>query len=156
MDNPAIYQPSLSHRFAATFWFGRMSVPNIVDSSFQRISGLTRELNVTSFSEGGENLRNQYFAEKIQHGSLRLERGVMALTPLSIMFNAQLLSGKVMYLDAVITLFDIDDLPLSNWLITKALPVRWQSGDLDANSNRVLINTMELRYQEMIPLGIKL
>jgi phage tail-like protein len=156
MNNPAISQPSVSHRFSATFWFGRLPVPSILDSSFQRISGLSRELDVTAYSEGGENLRNQYFAGKIQHGSLRLERGVMALTPLSICFNAQLLSGKVMYLDAVITLFDLGPLPLSNWLITRALPVRWQTGDLDANSNSVLINTMELRYQEMIPLGLKL
>ncbi|CAE6749216.1 hypothetical protein R69927_02084 [Paraburkholderia domus] len=156
MGNPAFFQPSVSHRFAATFWFNRMPVPSVLDASFQNIAGLSRELNVSAHSEGGENLRNHYFAGKIQHGSLRLERGVMALTPLSIMFNAQLLTGKVMYLDAVITVFDVDALPLTNWLITKALPVRWHTSDLDATSSRVLINTLELRYQEMIPMGVKL
>ena len=156
MNSAPIYQPSVSHRFSVTFWFGRFPIPNMLDCSFQRISGLSRERDVSAYSEGGENLRNHYFAGKIQHGPLRLERGVMVLTPLSILFNAQLLSGKIMYLDAMITLFDLGPLPLSNWLITKALPVRWQTGDLDANTNSVLINTMELRYQEMIPLGLKL
>ncbi|ANB72003.1 phage tail protein [Paraburkholderia phytofirmans] len=156
MNSPAFFQPATSHRFSVTFWLDRMPVPSVVDSSFQRIAGLSREWNVSAYSEGGENLRNRYFAEKIQHGSLTLERGVMALTPLSIMVNAQLLTGKVMYLDAVITLFDVDTLPLCNWLITKALPVRWHTSNLDATSSRVLINTLELRYQEMIPMGVKL
>jgi len=156
MNNPAIYQPATSHRFSATFFFGRLPVPNILDSAFQSISGLSRELDVSVHSEGGENIRNQYFAGKLRHGSLRLERGVIALTPLSVMFNAQLTSGKLMYLHAVITLFDLGPIPICNWLILKALPVAWNTGALDANSNSVLINTLELRYQEMIPLGAKL
>lgn len=80
----------------------------------------------------------------------------MLLTPLSIMFNRQLLSGNVTYFNAVISVFNADALPLTNWLITKAIPVRWQTSDLDANSNNVLINTLELRYQDMIPLGVNL
>lgn len=156
MSDPAFYEPSVSHRFSVTFWFGRLPVPSIVDASFQRISGLSRELGVTAYSEGGENLRNRYFANKIQHGSLILERGVMALTPLSMMFNAQLTNGSVTYVNGVISVFDHNAVPMSNWLINSALPVRWQTSDLDANSSSVLINTMELRYQEMIPLGVKL
>ena len=80
----------------------------------------------------------------------------MALTPLSMMFNAQLTNGSVTYVNGVISVFDHNAVPMSNWLITNALPVRWQTSDLDANSSSVLINTMELRYQEMIPLGVKL
>jgi phage tail-like protein len=156
MENTAFFQPSVSHRFLVSFWFGRLPLNSIMDSSFQRISGLDREWDVSAHGEGGENIRNRYLANKIHHGSLKLERGVMALTPLTVIFNAQLLSGKIMYMDAVITLLDRNRLPLTNWLITKALPVRWQTGDLDANSNRVLINTFELRYQEMIPMGAKL
>ncbi|APR38209.1 phage tail protein [Paraburkholderia sp. SOS3] len=155
MERP-FYQPSVSHRFSVTFWIESVPVPDIIDASFQRITGLGRELGVTAYSEGGENLRNRFFADKIQHGSLVMERGVMLLTPLSVLFNRQLLGGKVMYLNAVISLFDPWPLPLTNWVITKALPVRWQTGDLDANSNQVLINTLELRYQDMIPLGAKL
>ncbi|MFM0742104.1 phage tail protein [Paraburkholderia xenovorans] len=156
MNNSVVYQPAAAHRFSVTFFFGRLLVPNILDCAFQSISGLSRELDVSVHSEGGENIRNQYFAGKLQHGSLRLERGVMVLTPLSAMFNWQLTTGKLMYLHAVITLFDLGPLPLCNWLIVKALPVGWQTGTLDANSNTVLINTLELRYQEMIPLGLKL
>jgi phage tail-like protein len=156
MDSAAFFEPSVSHRFTATFWFSHIPVPSILDVCFQRIHGLSREMGVTEYSEGGENLRNRYFANKIRHGSLVLERGVMPVTPLSLMFNRQLLAGKVTYFNAVISLFDPALVPLTNWVVMKALPVRWQTGDLDANSNRVLINTLELRYQDMIPLGVRL
>lgn len=156
MDDFSLMQPSVSHRFSATFWFDHFPVPSLLDASFQHISGLSREMQVSAYSEGGENLRNRYFTGKVQHGSLVLERGVMLLTPLSIMFNRQLLSGNVTYFNAVISIFDAAALPLTNWLITKAIPVRWQTSDLDANSNNVLINTLELRYQDMIPLGVNL
>jgi phage tail-like protein len=181
MENMKYFQPSVSHRFLVNFMFslgglGMHSkkskskpvskiagganlapVPNVLDVSFQRVGGLTREVGVSSYSEGGENLRNFYFTEKVTHGSLILERGVMPLTPLGIMFNAQLLGGHAMYVDVIVTLldFEFNKAPWSNWLIVNALPVSWKTGDLDANSDSVLINTMELRYQEMIPMGIK-
>ena len=175
MDFMDYYRPSVSHRFAVFFSFslsrsgpafpgkglkrlaggvGTIGIPNVLDSSFQRISGLSRELTVSAYSEGGENRRNRYFSEKVQHAPLILERGVMALTPLSIMFNAQLLGGKPMYLNVIVVAFGHENVPQTNWLISNALPVRWQTGDLDASSNRVLVNTMELRCQEIIPLGI--
>lgn len=175
------FPPSPSHRFLVNFLFsaeglglqlpasknpltgralgaiGRLPVPSVLDVGFQRVSGLSRSLNVTAYSEGGENLRNRYFADKVQHGSLVLERGVMPVTPLSTLFNAQFMSGHMMYVDAIVTLLDFHTtrIPLCNWLISNALPVRWDSGDLDADSNRVLINKLELRYQEMIPMGVR-
>lgn len=153
----SLLAPSVSHRFLAAFWFDRIPVPtSVLDIGFQRIHGLSRQVDVTEYSEGGENLRNRYFTDKIRHGSLVLERGVMPITPLSIMFNRQLASGKVTYFNVVISLFDPEFVPLSNWVVMKALPVRWQTGDLDANSNQVLINTLELRYQDMLPIGVRL
>jgi phage tail-like protein len=151
-----VYEPSASHHFSVLFWLDRMPLPDIFDMRFQRVGGLSRELGITTHSEGGENLRNQYFVEKLSHGSLTLERGVMTLTPFTALLSAQFASGKIRYLNAVISLLDPGPLPLTNWLVTKAVPVRWQTGDLDANGNQVLINTFELRYRDMIPLGVKL
>jgi phage tail-like protein len=155
MKHP-LYNLSVSHRFTATFWLDKFPLPSVIDTRFQRIRGLSRELKGTLYSEGGENLRNQFLTEKIEHGSLVLERGVMMRTPFSELFNFQLLSGKTLYLSAIVSLFDHEFLPLTNWLITRAVPVRWQTGDMDAQSNQIFINTFELRYEDMIPIGVKL
>ncbi|WP_145476351.1 phage tail protein [Yersinia similis] len=145
--------PAVSHRFMASFVFN--GIPNPLDIRFQRISGLSRELQVTQYSEGGENARNTYFAEKIQHGTLRLERGVMTVSPLTMMFDRVLRGENIIYADVVIMLLNENLLPLSTWTLSNALPVSWQTSDFDASSNAILVNTLELRYQDMRWLGVK-
>jgi len=144
---------SLSHRFLATFFF--WGIPSPLDLRFQRISGLSRELTVSSYREGGENAANLYFPESVHHGSLVMERGVTNVTPLTFLFDSVLGTGDPVYVDAVIMLLDNNMLPVTTWTTSNALPVRWQVGDLDANSNTFLINTFELRYQDMRLLGIR-
>lgn len=58
-------------------------------------------------------------------------------------------------LSVIIMLLNGHHVPVSSWTLTGVLPVRWQVGDLDANSNSVLINTMELTYQRMRWLGVR-
>lgn len=148
-----IFKPSVSHRFITTFIF--QGIPSPFDFGFQRISGLSRELQVTPYSEGGENVRNNYLAKKISHGSLVLERGVMTVTPLTGIFENIMRGGKLIYADVVILLLGEHSLPVASWTLSNALPVRWQMGDFDASSSKVLINTLELRYQDMFWLGMK-
>ncbi|NRN28697.1 phage tail protein [Photorhabdus heterorhabditis] len=145
--------PSVSHRFIASFLFN--NIPSPLDIAFQRISGLSRELQTTQHSQGGENARNVWLAEKIQHGSLVLERGVITVTPLTWMFDRILRGEKAVYADVVIMLLNEHSIPVASWTLSNALPVRWSTGDLDANSNTVLINALELRYQDMRWLGVK-
>ncbi|QXF33213.1 phage tail protein [Photorhabdus luminescens] len=145
--------PSVSHRFIASFLFN--NIPSPLDIAFQRISGLSRELQTTQHSQGGENARNVWLAEKIQHGNLVLERGVMTITPLTWVFDRVLRGEKAVYADVVIMLLNEHSIPVASWTLSNALPVRWSTGDLDANSNTVLVNTLELRYQDMRWLGVK-
>lgn len=145
--------PAVAHRFMVNFLFN--SLPNPMDIAFQRVSGLSRELQVSQHSQGGENARNFWLAEKIQHGSLVLERGIMAVTPLTWQFDRVLRGEKPVWADVVIMLLNDQNLPLTCWTLSNALPVRWQTGDLDASSNTVAINTLELRYQDMRLLGVK-
>ena len=146
--------PALSHRFMVNFLFNY--IPSPLDIAFQRISGLGRELTVTQHREGGENAKNIWLADKVEHGSLTLERGVMNLTPLTFQFDRVLRRETTAWANVVIILLDNSLLPATIWTISNALPVSWRMGDLDANSNTVLINTLELRYQDMRVLGLKL
>ncbi|MEK9495795.1 phage tail protein [Photorhabdus sp. P32] len=148
-----LYTPVVSHRFIASFLFN--NIPSPLDIAFQRISGLSRELQTSQYSQGGENARNTWLAEKIQHGSLVLERGVMTVTPLTLVFDRVLRGEKAVYADVVIMLLNENSLPVASWTLSNALPVRWSTGDFDANSNTVLVNSLELRYQDMRWLGVK-
>ncbi|MCQ4054439.1 phage tail protein [Aeromonas sp. SG16] len=148
-----IFEPSLSHHFLTSFIF--QGLPSPLDFAFQKINGLTREVSVTPCSEGGENIRNNYLAEKIRHGSLILERGVMTLTPLTGVFESIMRGGKLVYADVIIILLGENSLPVASWTLSNALPVSWSTGDFDALTSKVLINRLELRYQDLFWLGSK-
>lgn len=151
MSDPIEY--TLKHRFLATFFFN--GIPSPLDIRFQRISGLSRELSVSSYREGGENASNLYLPDKVNHGSLVMERGVTNLSPLTYVFDSVLGSGEPFYMDVVIMLLEADSLPVTTWTLSKALPVRWQIDDLNSQNSAFLINTFELRYQNMRLLGVR-
>jgi phage tail-like protein len=70
-------------------------------------------------------------------------------------FNDVLSEFHSRYADVVIILLNHLSVPVCSWTVSRALPVKWHMGDLDANSNAILINTLELNYSEMHWLGVK-
>lgn len=135
----------------ASFFIRR--IPSPVDLRFQKISGLGRTLKVNDFYEGGDNVGSLYLPERVEHENLVLERGVMPVTPLTLAFNHVLGDFKSVQMDVVILLLNSKSLPVCSWTITDALPVKWQTGELDASGNAVLINTLELAYHDIRWLG---
>ena len=99
-----LFEPAPTTRFLTTFLFS--GIPSPLDIAFQRINGLSRELNVTMQSRGGENAASLYLADKISHGALVLERGVVPVTPLTMVFEQVLSGGRVTYADVVILLLN--------------------------------------------------
>lgn len=148
-----LLEPSVSHRFLATLFF--KNIPSPLDLRFQRISGLGRELKVNEHHEGGANEGSLYLPERITHPPLVLERGVMVVTPLTMIFNKVLSNFDPQYVDLVIMLLNNHRLPICSWTVTDALPMSWHTGELDAMSNTVLINRLELAYRDMQWLGVR-
>ncbi|MFM0067286.1 phage tail protein [Paraburkholderia aspalathi] len=197
--------PALSHRFMATFFVKRVPLAQSADMRFQRISGLGRELSVKSFREGGDNVGTHHLVEGVTHGNVVLERGVLPVTALSLLFNSAMgdfefprisqalgraapwaikgvsldsaLDVAILLLRAVQTgsvpsqvsvpqmpvpvdftsaplaLYNGALMPVCGWFLNDVLPVKWQTGELNANSNTVLVNTLELAYRKMTWLG---
>ncbi|RQR52005.1 phage tail protein [Burkholderia sp. Bp9126] len=145
--------PSVSHRFLATFSFN--GIPSPVDVFFQRVSGLSRELSTTPIREGGDNVGVIHLPEKVEHGQVSFERAVMTITPLTLAFDQVMTDFDARHLSVVIMLLNHLSLPVCSWTLIDALPVRWRTGDLDANSNAILINELGLSYREMHWMGVK-
>ncbi|WP_338860217.1 phage tail protein [Mycetohabitans rhizoxinica] len=145
--------PSLAHRFKATFFIKR--VPSPLDMHFAQISGLGRTLAVTGLREGGDNLGTVQLPDQVQHGTLVLQRGVMSVTPVTMLFNHVLSNVASTYVSVVILLLNGDYRPVCSWTLTDALPVSWTTGELDASKNEVLIDTLELAYRQMHWAGVR-
>ncbi|MGI4857601.1 MAG: phage tail protein [Janthinobacterium lividum] len=148
-----LFEPAVAHRFLASLFFDDRFSP--MDIRFQRISGLHRQLDITQHREGGNNVGSVHFPERVTHGNLVLERGVMTLTPLTLHFEEAMSRFRTRYLRVIVLLLNQHNAPVCSWTFVNALPLSWQTGDLDANGSRVLINTLELAYEEMHWLGTK-
>ncbi len=138
----------LAFRFAV-FFFAAGVVPNPIDILFQKVSGLQATVNTITVEEGGQNLFIHRLPTRVQYDNLVLERGVVLGSPLVLEFNAAMSLFKFRPSNVLVTLLDDSGLPLTGWLFMNAYPVKWRVADLDANTNTVAIETMELAYQRM-------
>ncbi len=143
-----MFTPGVSHRFLVTFFFN--NIPSLIDMRFQTVSGLGRDMEIETYREGGDNIRAINFPKHVSYKTLVLERGVILVpSPLEFVMGEALGRFKHRYADVVIMMVDASSLPLRTWTITKAIPVGWQTSNLDANGNAVLIDTLELAYCDM-------
>lgn len=152
----SLFEPELNHRFQAFFMLGYF--PDVLSTRFERISGLSRQIDVQSFREGGNNIGSRYLPQGISFGNLTFERGVMTVSPLTAAFD-YIMSGfktSALYLSADIMLMSARGLPVATWSASRALPVRMSIGGFDANSGSVLIDSMEITCQRIEWVGTKL
>jgi phage tail-like protein len=145
--------PILGMRFAVLFLAGG-AIPNPLDIRFQKVSGLSVEVETESIREGGQNTYTQKLPTGIRQGNLILERGMVVGSPLNIEFNASLSLFKFLTSNVLVTLLSEDQSPLAAWLFMKAWPVKWSTSDLNATEPSLVIDTMELAYQRMQILRI--
>jgi phage tail-like protein len=140
--------PPLGFRFDV-FFFADEHNSNKVDILFQKVSGLGSSVETIQVAEGGQNLYTQSLPNKIKYENLVLERGLVVSSPLATEFNNAMSRFKFSASNVLVTLLNHTRQPIASWLFMKAYPVKWKISDLDANDNRVVIETMELTYQQM-------
>lgn len=143
----------LGFRFGVFFFVGGL-VPNPLDIRFQRVSGLSAEVQTTPIAEGGQNLYTQRVPERVEYGNLALERGLVVGSPLNLEFNAAMSLFKFAPSNVMVVLFAEDKTPLAAWMFFKAFPVKWATSDLNADDKGVVVDTMELAYTRMQILRI--
>jgi len=139
--------PIIGMRFGVLFLAGGV-LPNPLDIRFQKVSGLSAEVETESVNEGGQNLYTQRLPKGIKYSNLVLERGMVVGSPLNLEFNATMSLFKFVTSNVLVTLLSEDKTPLAAWLFLKAYPVKWSTSDLAAEP-ALVIDTMELAYTRM-------
>ena len=117
-----------------------------MDIRFQKVSGISAEIETTPITEGGENVYLQTLPNRVKHSNLILERGLVIGSPLNTEFNTAMSSMRFSPSNVLVMLLNENSVPLASWLFMRAYPVKWALSDLDASQNAVAITTMELAY----------
>jgi phage tail-like protein len=143
----------LAHRFGV-FFFAAAVVPNLLDIRFQRVSGLSTRVETEPMNKGGQNIVTKRMPKRLVYDNLVLERGFVVGSPLNIQLVDVMNEFKFFRSDVLITLFNEDAVPISAWMFKEAFPVRWATADLNAQEDRILIDTLELSFTRMLTLRI--
>jgi len=145
--------PPVSFHFMVTFLIGGL-VPNLLDIRFQRVSGISAEIETDEIREGGENLFRHRLPNRMSYGNLILERGMIIGSILNVEFNLAMSTLRFQTGSVLVMLLNEESTPIASWLFQDTYPVKWAVSDLDASQNSVVIDTMELAYTRFQSLRI--
>jgi phage tail-like protein len=145
--------PPLAFQFGVVFLVKGI-IPNPVDTLFQKVSGIGATIETESVMAGGQNGYVQRLPKRIQHDNLVLERGILLASPLNKEVTDAIASFTFAPCNVLVNLLDHTGNPLTSWLFLNAFPVKWSLNDLDANANAVVIERLELAYQQMSKIGL--
>ena len=143
----------LSHRFGVFFFIAGV-IPNPLDIRFQRVSGLSTRVETEPMNNGGKNLITKRLPKRLAYDNLVLERGFVVGSPLNLQLNDVMNEFKFFRSDVLVTLFNEDAIPISAWMFKEAFPVRWATADLNAQEDRILIDTLELSFTRMLTVRL--
>ena len=143
----------LSHRFGVFFFIAGV-IPNPLDIRFQRVSGLSTRVETEPMNNGGKNLITKRLPKRLTYDNLVLERGFVVGSPLNLQLNDVMNEFKFFRSDVLVTLVNEDAIPISAWMFKEAFPVRWATADLNAQEDRILIDTLELSFTRMLTVRL--
>lgn len=163
--------PSVGFSFAAYIFIGGL-IPNPLDIRFKKISGISQKISTETLQEGGQNLFSHRFPNRIEHENLVLERGIVTPklfsskpadkipSPITAEFNLAMSTLTLVPSNILVVLLDNSDdsglayVPTAAWLFFKTYPVSWKVGDLDADTNSILLETMEFSFESFFSLRL--
>ncbi|MEP7120323.1 MAG: phage tail protein [Byssovorax sp.] len=121
--------------------------PNDNDVRFSEVGGLSSELAVEEVAEGGENRYLQKYPTRAKYPELVLKRGLFPGSEVITWIRDCIESLSITPKNVDVTLLNADHQPLLTWHLVKAYPTKWAVSDLNASSNTVVIETLQLYYQ---------
>jgi phage tail-like protein len=112
---------------------------------FTEVSGLSSELEVLTYNEGGRNDRIHKLPSRIKHPNLVLKRGVTTLAALENWFNKNRTSPEKTNIS--LTMYDHSLNPVRRWKFENAIPVKWTGPQFNVGQNAVATEAIEIAHE---------
>ena len=139
----------VNFHFSVLFSLGSIDV----DAKFQAVSGMDATIETEVFKEGGENRFEHVLPVRRKYGPLILKRGYIQTGSSAVTKWLQdaFENETIKPISTVtINLLNEQHNPLVTWMITNVWPRSWKLGELNAEQNAVLIETLELNYNILV------
>jgi phage tail-like protein len=120
-------------------------LPN--DTRFQEVTGLTVDVNLDTYNEGGENRFVHRLPGRTKYADLVLKRGMTLVSGVTAWLIDAIENFNYQPTNMIISLLNEDHLPVSSWYIVNAIPIRYEISGLNAEQNQIVIESLTLRYE---------
>jgi phage tail-like protein len=117
------------------------------DGRLQEVTGLTGEVTVEEYREGGLNVHAHKLPTGAKFGNLVLKRGYIGGTQVAQWVRRAVEEFVFETKDVDVALLNEAHEPLAQWSFRGAFPVKWSLSDLKAQENAVAIESLELSYK---------
>jgi len=120
-------------------------VPN--DFRFQEVTGLSVNVNLDTYNEGGENRFVHRLPGRNTYSDLILKRGMTLVSGVTAWCIDCIENFNYQPTNMLISLLNEDHLPVSSWYIVNAIPIKYELSGLNAEQGQIVIESMTLRYE---------
>jgi phage tail-like protein len=141
----ANYYPPVGFHFKVEFQDMPVVMEN--DVRFSEVSGLSVEVATEEVAEGGENRFTQKYPIRNKYPELVLKRGLLRHSGVWDWARACIEDLQIQPKNLFVKLLNNEHEPLLTWNIVGAYPTRWAISDLNASSNTVAVESLQLFYQ---------
>jgi phage tail-like protein len=121
--------------------------PSDQDVRFTEVTGLSVEASTEEVPEGGENRFVQKYPTRARHPELVLKRGLAVGSALASWARASIQDFRIEPKNVDVVLLNDEHEPLLTWHVVGAYPTKWSASDLNAATNAVVIESLQLFYQ---------
>jgi phage tail-like protein len=126
----------------------RIAIDGVEIGRFSECTGLSAEWDIQSYPEGGENRFEHKLRGRLKYPNLVLKRGVThedALLKWFFKSQDRDKRGSV-----TLTLLGPEGKPVRTFAFAGAFPVKWTGPNLNAGSNNIAIESLELAHEGLV------
>jgi phage tail-like protein len=119
-----------------------IELPGVNIGRFRECTGLAAEIEVKDYNEGGVNDHVHKLPTRMKYPNLVLKRGVTYEDALlKWLWKTQ---REAQRLSVTVSLMGSDGEPVRSWVFQDAFPIKWTGPNLNAGSNQVATETLEI------------
>ena len=128
-----------------------VEVDGIENAYFTECSGLSGQVEVFEYKEGGLNTYSHKLPGRTTYGNIQLKRGIAGTSAMWTWFtNIVTAADKSSYLKSVsITQYQADGTVVQRWNLANAYPVKWTGPKFDTSSSAVTVEEFELAFGDL-------
>ena len=126
----------------------RVTIPGIPSQiGFQKVSGLSKEVNVVEYDESAFEYTHK-LPGKTKFGEVTMERGMFSDS--SMLDQMKVIQDPDYRTTMIVQLMDRFGNVQRTWKLAEAWISKWEGSDLDATSDDVAIETITVQYEYML------